>query len=542
MSSSNYNENDKIWSGEKQQIIYNSYMNAGQLILNVLKNTPERIAQISADTNSSLTCHEMRVRTVKIAKYLSSFGIKQGDVVGIVASNTEHLAPVVFACLVLGYPFNPLAPVMTEFDITYMFSKTKPKLIICDSTVVKIVQNAVDTIRNNAQIYTLIDKVEGYEFIDDMLCTEVDETKFKLPHVEHAANSIAIILCSSGTTGLPKAVCKSHSQIINMIFPLWNLKKSNEQEIFFNFSTLYWATGVIFLFMSTLYGGRRIITRRSFDPDLLIEICNRYKVTTVLAPPSSIAGMLQSKNMKILKSVEIFIGTGGIVGKQLCNAFASYLPNGIICTAYGSSEADFISLSFNEQRENSVGKLIPNIQIKIIDEAGNNLGPNIKGEICVKPKELFLGYLHEPEMTKQGIKDGWIHSGDIGYFDEDGFLYVVDRIKDMLKFNSFQVYPSELETIVNEIDGVIASCVVGVYEEHKGNDLIFAFIIKDPSNHEITEETVMSYVHGKVMHAKKLRGGVHFIDKFPTTPSGKIKRVEVKEIAQNICNKMNFID
>jgi 4-coumarate--CoA ligase len=317
---------------------------------------------------------------------------------------------------------------------------------------------------------------------------------------------------------------------------MWSIK-SKEQEVLFNFSTLYWATGFIFLITGTLYGCKRVITTRTFAPELMIDIIDRFKVTTTLSPPSAIASLVHSSQMRPLKSLEHFMASGSIVSKSLCESMQPFIPNGAISTVYGTSEGDFLAVCFGFTRFGSVGKPSTNVQIRLIDEEGNNLGPNQEGEICFKTPVTFSGYLDDPEKTKESVKDDWVFSGDLGYFDDEGFLFIVDRKKDMLKFNNFQVYPSELEEIINGIDGVVNSCVVGIFEEDKGNDLIFAFVIKDLQKLELKQEDIVTYVNTKVIDAKRLRGGVHFIESLPMTPSGKILRRKVKEIAKEMYDK-----
>jgi len=163
MSKATYDPVNKIWSGPKVPPIYNPDQNLGQLILKVLQQIPDSVAQISADTGVSVTCQQMYDRSIKIAKYLTKCGMKEGDLIGIVTANTENLAPIVFACFTLGLPINPLSPIMNEKDIIQMFSMTKPKMIFCDSENVKVLQNAVDEMKSEVKILTVMDKVDGYE-------------------------------------------------------------------------------------------------------------------------------------------------------------------------------------------------------------------------------------------------------------------------------------------------------------------------------------------------------------------------------------------
>jgi len=163
MSKATYDPVNKIWSGPKVPSNYNPDQNLGHLILKVLQQTPGAVTQISADTGVSVTCQQMYDRSIKIAKYLTKCGMKEGDCIGFIAGNSENLAPIVFACFTLGLPINPLAPAMNEKDIIQMFSMTKPKMIFCDAENVKVLQNSVDAMKSEAQILTVMDKVDGYE-------------------------------------------------------------------------------------------------------------------------------------------------------------------------------------------------------------------------------------------------------------------------------------------------------------------------------------------------------------------------------------------
>jgi acyl-CoA synthetase (AMP-forming)/AMP-acid ligase II len=144
-----------------------------------------------------------------------------------------------------------------------------------------------------------------------------------------------------------------------------------------------------------------------------------------------------------------------------------------------------------------------------------------------------LQYFDEPEKTHEATYDDWFHSGDMGYFDEDEFLFISGRKKEILKYNNFQVSPLDIEEIIESLEDVEQSCVVGVLNEKTGNDLIVAFV-KKKLNSNLTEDEILSFVDSKLIDAKRLRGGVHFVDSFPLTPSAKIKKMEMKKIAENM--------
>ncbi|KAG5669209.1 hypothetical protein PVAND_017102 [Polypedilum vanderplanki] len=517
----------KVWSGPKVPPFFNPDQNLGQLILKVLEQTPETVTQISADTKVSVTCGQMRERTEKFAKYLNSLGLKQGDVVGIVAANTENLAPAVFACFLLGLPVNPLAPMMIESDIVHMFGKTKPKLILCDENCLKIVQNAVNMMKSDAKIITVMEDVENYDSVTKIL-NRAAEKDFEYPEID--SNSILVILCSSGSTGLPKGVWKTHKEFI--IASDTRNFNGMENSVIFQASQIFWISGIFLLIFCALYKQTRIITSQPCDPHNFINILKTYKVNVTSTPPYLLVNLLQSKAFEKLDEIKTWSILGAKVSKEIVEKFLPFIPNGIFVNGYGCTEANSISANCQMRKYESCGFPSKNVEIKIVDENGNSLDRNQQGEIYVKWSVPFLGYLHEPEKTKEVYDGEWFKTGDIGYFDDEDFLYIIDRKKEIIKNQGIITAPSELEAIINEIDGVMSSCVVGILEEYSGDDIIHAFVIVEESS-GLTENFILNYVNSKVIEQKKLRGGVHFIEKFPLTASKKIHRMKIKEMAKN---------
>ena len=178
MNTTLYDCNSKVWSGMDYPVIYDKNISLGHLIISVLKKTPEEITQVSADTNIELTCYEMRLRTLRIAKSLSQLGYKKGDIVGVMARNSENLAPLVFALLTLGLPVNSLSPTFLKNDIIQLFSTTRPSLIFCDSDLIKIMQSAIDEIGIKSNIYTLNCKINRYNFVGDLMMESFNDDNF----------------------------------------------------------------------------------------------------------------------------------------------------------------------------------------------------------------------------------------------------------------------------------------------------------------------------------------------------------------------------
>lgn len=176
----------------------------------------------------------------------------------------------------------------------------------------------------------------------------------------------------------------------------------------------------------------------------------------------------------------------------------------------------------------SVGVLGPGVYCKVIDpDSGKILGPGQAGELCFSGKVIMKGYIGDERATRETIKDGWLHSGDVGYYDSDGHFFIVDRLKELIKYKAFQVAPAELEAILLSYPKVKDAAVIGKPDEASG-ELPLAFVVKQEGCENVTEKEIQDFVASKVSSSKRLRGGVQFIDEIPKNLSGKILRRELK--------------
>ena len=253
-------------------------------------------------------------------------------------------------------------------------------------------------------------------------------------------------------------------------------------------------------------------------------------------PPSLIAAILQSPAIETasLESIRVFASGGSFVSPLLIESLNKYLKNGRVFVTYGMTEVGgTITFSDGSAGSNfgSVGKLSTNKRAKVMDEDGHVLGNNKIGQLFIKSIFPFLGYFGNAEATRAAIDEkGWIISGDIGYFDDEGNLFLVDRKKDIMKYCGYQISPSELEGFLQKIEGVSMVCVVGVPDELQTTDFPAAIIVKTPDS-ELVEDDILAIAVDGLPDYKQLRGGVYFVDELPMTPSGKIKRRLMKELA-----------
>lgn len=266
--------------------------------------------------------------------------------------------------------------------------------------------------------------------------------------------------------------------------------------MYLSFSSLYWLTGIWALVAGTLTGLTRIITTQPFDPELMLSLIEQYGVTSTLTAPSHIARLLQSPsigctNMSTLRS---FYCIGGALAPELSEKLNKMMPTDVV-DCYGMSETCG-AITANEARvKGSVGKLVDGMVVQIVNDEGQRLGPHEGGEIFVKPQFTFLGYWRDEVATANVVdQDGWLHTGDVGYFDENGFLYLIDRKKDILKYCGYQISPSELENCILRCDGVANVCVVGI-PDPVSTDLPAAVIVKTAGK-DVTSEEIEALIKG----------------------------------------------
>lgn len=298
------------------------------------------------------------------------------------------------------------------------------------------------------------------------------------------------------------------------------------------FSSLYWLSGLFFLLIGTTLGATRIITRDVFNPALALNIIENFRVTMTFFPPAAALELLKHERAPNtnFSSIRVLFSGGSAVSAELKYALEKLITHATCHVGYGLSEIGGVATCSDADtyRGGSTGYLSSLVQAKIVDTDGKALGIGKQGEILLKPVFKFLGYYGNDTATAEALdEEGWLHTGDIGQFDEDGLLYVVDRKKDIIKYGNYQISPSELEAVVQAIPGVLNVCVAGI--PIPGNDLPAALVVKGEGM-DVKSDDIHEVVNGSLGSYKQLRGGVYFIKQLPMTLSGKVIRRQCKEI------------
>ncbi|KAF2879338.1 hypothetical protein ILUMI_26849 [Ignelater luminosus] len=510
-----------------------------QLYDALLKHSHLPEAMIDAQTKKPFSYRTLFETTCRLAQSLQKCGYKQNDVMSVCSENNLKFFFPVIAALYLGMVTAPLNQNYTPGELHNVLNISKPQLIFCSKTVLpKILElKKKYTFVKRIIILDVDEDMFGCESLSNFILHNADKDPKKFEPVNfNLDEQVAAILCSSGTTGLPKGVMLTHK---NFSVRFAHVKDPNPGT-----ETIPGVTVLSFMpffhgfgFLSNLgylLMGLRIIILKRFEPELFLKSIQDYEVRNIISVPPIVLFLSKSPlvdkyDLSSLKE----LGCGAApLAKEVAEAAAKRLNLKGIRTGYGLTEATLVITHTlpNKFKSGSSGKLVSFMSAKVVDvNTGKSVGPNVVGELCLKGDMLMKGYAGNIKATKEAIdENGWLHTGDLGYYTEEEYFYIVDRLKELIKYKGFQVAPAELEEVLLRHPCIRDAAVVGVSDETVG-ELPAAFVVKQ-SGTQITENEVIDYIAGQVSYTKYLRGGVRFIEEIPRSATGKIQRKELQKL------------
>ncbi|KAF5305712.1 hypothetical protein FQR65_LT07609 [Abscondita terminalis] len=418
-------------------------------------------------------------------------------------------------------------------ELNHAFKLSNPKVIFSSKTALPhllSVKKDIDSIES-------IISIDRNDFVDvqnieDLINSLKNDDSFA-PVVGNATDT-AVLCLSSGTTGLPKCVELAHENFIPIMNNFWaadslNITSKDTSVVFLPFFHIY---GFL-IHLAAITNSLTIIQMNSFKPDLFLQAIQDYKSTKLFIVPSILQFLVKSPMVSEfnLKSLEDIMVAAAPLSSDIYELAAQRFDTCMIRQLYGSSETGGVCImQEGTSKRCNVGKVMCNTSIKVISiDTKINLGPYENGEICVKTLSVMKGYLNNPSETKNSFDiDGFYCTGDIGYYDSDNNFYIVDRIKELIKYKGFQVAPAELENILESHPEVRDCGVVGI-EDEKCGELPLAFVVRQEGS-KITADELIKYVAERISIQKQLHGGVRFVEEIPRTSSGKILRKEFKKM------------
>ncbi|XP_055587004.1 luciferin 4-monooxygenase [Uranotaenia lowii] len=517
----------------------------GEMIAKELEAVSGNIGLIDPVSEIQLTYQTILERSVKVAQGLAAdFGIRKSDHVAIVSENCLEYCFALFGSIFVAAPVALLNPAYVEGELEHGLKLARPKAIFISPEILDKMVKVVRRLNLPVKLIVFGEDVnlslypEAVKF-SSLINRPPPLGKFS-PAAVNAKDHVALIVLSSGTTGLPKGVELTHANIMTTVAHSKENAKIIElpnQLVALAATPLFHVVAGVGL-INMVTNNCRCVLMPKFDVHLFLDSIQKYKVNlmTVVPPLMVFLAKHPIVDNYDLSSLMTLICGAAPLSKEIEDRVRDRLGIAFIRQGYGMSETTLGVLMQTgfENKAGCVGKIRQGQWVKVIDpENGRILGPNERGELCFKGSLIMRGYVGKESAID---RDGWLHTGDIGYYDEDEDFFIVDRIKELIKYKGFQVPPAELEAILLKHPKVKDAAVIGVPDERVG-ELATAFVVPEDGE-TITAEEVSKFVADQVSPQKRLYGGVRFIDAIPKTASGKILRRELREIAKNTKSKL----
>ncbi|MDA9207914.1 AMP-binding protein [Octadecabacter sp.] len=483
-----------------------------------LINRPDEVVLTDGGTGKSLTARAFMDAVKSLAGGLTAQGFGKDCTVALIAPNSPDYCVIFHAVAWAGGTITTINPTYTAAEIKHQLNDSGAEFLITDPLFVDAVRDGMTgtKVRNLA----VIGKAEGETSLDTLYGDPIAE---QVP-VDLQGHSV-VLPYSSGTTGLPKGVRLSHRNLVVNVDQIIVGCDFQAGEVAAAFLPLFHIYGMTALMNVHLAGGGALVTMPRFDLALFLQISQDHKARRMwIVPPVALALAKHPiiDNYDLTSVDQIFSGAAPM-GKELSDAVSARL-NCEMLQAFGMTElapATHIT-PLDAPRSGASGLALPNTQCRIVDtETGTDVPPGERGELWIKGPQVMLGYLNNEAATAETItSDGWLKTGDIAIIDSDGYMFIVDRLKELIKFKGFQVAPAELEATLVSHEQITDAAVIGQPDPEAGEVPIAFVIAADPAP---SEDDILAFVAERLAQYKQLHK-VTFVDAIPKSASGKILR------------------
>lgn len=457
------------------------------------------------------TYRELLNNSQKIAGYMQQQGYKKGDIVAQFMLNSDLFMAVYYGVQLAGLTIMPINTKLAPPEVEYIFMHSEAKVLIFDEKMEETIKDSTYNFKEKINLSKIREIIQA------------DSVQYE--PVSLQGNDTSVVMYTSGTTGKPKGVMLSHQNVYETA-AIWsesmNMTKDDRMYIC---TPLFHCAGSHVFAVPTMFKGGAVVIEEAFSPSRTLKKLVETEATIFFGVPAMYTILLNMPELTNyhFEHLRLFCYGAAPMPYELVKRLKDTFPLVKVQNLYGQTEnspaASSLTDEYALEKIGSVGKPLTRTQIKIVDSFGEEVAVGEVGEICVKGPQVMKGYLHNPEETSNTIKNDWLYSGDLGRFDEEGFLYIVDRKKDMIIRGGENIYPIEVEEVLYQIPQVLEAAIVGVPHEVYG-EVPKAFVVLK-EGHTVSEEEIVTYCSTQLAKYK-VPIEVEFLDQLPRNASGKV--------------------
>ncbi|CAB1059782.1 Long-chain-fatty-acid--CoA ligase (EC [Olavius sp. associated proteobacterium Delta 1] len=506
-------------------------MNLGSLLINSAGKYPKRTAIISQEGRWSYTAFDER--TNRLAGAFLNAGLKKGDRIAILFYNSSYFVEAYFAAVKIGLVVTPVNYRFTGSEVTYVLNDAQPLLLLYGpefEKTLRAVRDQLVSVRHFVSPHNTGTSL-AVDFEDFLAGGRAD---IAIPASRVNENDPCQLMYTSGTTGKPKGAMLTHRNVLwNLFNTIWAREdKAGERAVIVG--PLYHTAALNnHLTIQVALGGTSIIIRK-FEPQSLLQTIEKEKATIVSGAPALYNKLLQHPSAHEYDTRSITKCTSGSdkLPMEIKKRLLKFFPNITgVYDVYGLTEASpgisILNAADSLRKDGSVGKILPFVDARIVDKEHNSLPPGEVGELICRGPNVMQGYHRNPQATKVSIQNGWLFTGDLARMDSEGFLYIVDRKKEMIVSGGENIYPREIEEVIVKHPSVADVAVIGIPHPTWG-ETVKAFVVPRHGR-AIDEKEVIDFCK-KYLASYKKPAVVAFLPEIPRNPSGKaLKRILMEE-------------
>ena len=502
----------------------------------VAARAPERVA-IEDDDGRSITYGAFWQAARGFAHALRERGLARGDRVAVLLPNRIEAAVAYYGIWLAGGVAVALNAQAKARDIAPWLRHSGATDLICEASH-RDAQEAVDRLRaeNTAlQVWQLANAEAlpaGRGDTPDQAMPPRADTQ-----AGSQADSAALILYTSGTTGAPKGVTLSHRNLLVNAEAVVRYLQLGPDDSVLSILAFYYAYGSSVLHTHLLSGARVVLAQNLLFPHLLMKTAAQHRVTGLSGVPSTFALLLERVKLADydLSSLRYITQAGGAMPQALAARLRSALPAPALYVMYGQTEATsrltWLPPERLDDKPGSVGIPVDGMRLCVLREDGSDAAPGESGEVCASGPGVMLGYWNDPDATARAVRGGWLHTGDIGRLDEEGFLYLDGRRSDMIKTGAHRVHPRDIEEAIAELDGVVEAAAIGVDDPLLGQAVRVFVVAPGLRTGDAGTDADRIKAHCRRQLATfKIPRDVLFVDALPRTASGKVRRAALNDL------------